>query len=65
MAYCFSDFPNYYGRCWYSDYFEWIDFTLKIASKVNKCNWVLKPHPAEKGLGKAKLKNLFPKEKIH
>ncbi len=64
MAHCFSDFPNYYGRCWYADYFEWIDFTLKTVAKVNKCNWVLKPHPAEKGLGKAKLKNLFPREKI-
>ena len=59
MAHCFSDFPNYYGPAWYTDYVEWISFTLKIISNINSCNWTLKPHPAEIGLGNARLKKIF------
>ena len=61
MAHCFSDFPNYYGPAWYTDYVEWISFTLKIISNINSCNWTLKPHPAEIGLGNARLKKYFMK----
>ena len=61
MAHCFSDFPNYYGPAWYTDYVEWISFTLKTISNINSCNWTLKPHPAEIGLGNARLKKYFMK----
>ena len=64
MAPCFVDFPNYYGPNWYSDYFELMEFTLKTISKIDSCNWSLKPHPAENRLGKNTLKELFPEDKI-
>lgn len=48
---CWTDFPNCYGKQWYKNYIEWFKFTLKIASKNKNCNWIVKPHPAEKDYG--------------
>lgn len=59
---CFPDFPNFYGTNWFIDYVEWIRCTLDTVKNVKNINWALKPHPAEIGLGMARLKNIF-KEK--
>ena len=61
MAPCFVDFPNYYGPNWYSDYYDLINITLNTISKIDSCNWCIKSHPAEKGLGKTRLKDIFQK----
>ena len=64
MAPCFVDFPNYYGPNWYSDYYDLINITLNTISKIDSCNWCIKSHPAEKGLGKTRLKDIFSKNLI-
>ena len=58
-ANCWTDFPNCYGRQWYEDYIDWFKFTIKVAAKNKKCNWIIKPHPAEKQYG-----NLVTAKKI-
>ncbi len=61
---CLPDFPNFYGTNWFIDYVEWIKFTLDIVKNVKNINWTLKPHPAEIGLGMARLKNIFKEKNL-
>ena len=43
------------------DYYDLINITLNTISKIDSCNWCIKSHPAEKGLGKTRLKDIFQK----
>lgn len=45
MAHCFTDAPHCGGEFIYNDYYEWLVETLKIVSKIDRVNWILKPHP--------------------
>ena len=47
MTNCWPDFPNLFPSNWYADYVEWLQKTLEIITKVDNCNWIIKPHPAE------------------
>ena len=41
------DFPHGCGIRYFDDFFDWINQTLKIASKNKNVNWLIKPHPLE------------------
>ena len=58
---CWTDFPHCYGKQWYKNYIDWFRFTLKFASKNKNCNWIVKPHPAEKNYGKVTAKKIVQK----
>ena len=51
MGNCWPDFPNSYGPTWYSDYVDWFQTTVRATTKLKKCNWIIKPHPAESEYG--------------
>ena len=46
-SHAYPDFPNYYGKAWYYDYFNWLLNVIKIAKKISSYNFLIKPHPAE------------------
>lgn len=45
MAHTFTDGIYNYGELYFRDYYDWLEKTLMIASKIDTVNWVLKPHP--------------------
>lgn len=45
---CWTDYPNAYGSQWYKNYHNWFEMTLELIKNNKECNWVIKPHPAEK-----------------
>lgn len=53
MAHCFSDSPHTSGSTVYKDYFHWLVETLKYASRNDKVNWILKPHPSRHAYGES------------
>ena len=63
LLHCFFDSPHIYRYMLFPDFWEWIVFTLRDASKTN-FEWYVKPHP--NGLPQnckiiEKLKLMFPK----
>ncbi|MCR5205012.1 MAG: hypothetical protein K6E47_08130 [Lachnospiraceae bacterium] len=49
MAHCFSDDANTTtNKSLYRDYYMWLVETLKIISKIETVNWLLKAHPGRK-----------------
>ena len=64
MTNCWPDFPNLFPSNWYADYVEWLQKTLEIITKVDNCNWIIKPHPAEFKYGsKTKMVHFLKKIK--
>lgn len=53
MAHCFSDSPHTSGSIVHKDYYDWLVETLKYASKNEKVNWILKPHPSRHAYGES------------
>ena len=51
FANCWTDYPSGYGKNPFSNYVDWIKFTLRKVDKINNINWILKPHPGEKFYG--------------
>jgi hypothetical protein len=51
FANCWTDYPSGYGKNPFSNYVDWIEFTLKRVDKIKNINWILKPHPGEKLYG--------------
>ena len=48
FLHCFFDSPHVYRNMLYSDFYEWIGDTLKVASEVSKqgkIDFYVKPHP--------------------
>jgi hypothetical protein len=49
LAHVFNDYPNsHYPTDEFADYFDWLQFTLKMASKNKKVLWVVREHPSSK-----------------
>ncbi|MDE6743058.1 MAG: hypothetical protein K2J95_04155, partial [Lachnospiraceae bacterium] len=46
MAHTFTDAVFNYGTTYFRDYYDWTEQTIKIASKINSVNWILKRHPS-------------------
>ena len=51
MCHCMSDNALTSEEGIYPDYYHWIVNTLRIISKINNVNWVLKAHPSRKHYG--------------
>jgi hypothetical protein len=52
-AHCFFDSPHVYGRMFFSDFFDWIDYLGKMSLKTDY-DWYIKSH-----------KNYFPETRIY
>jgi hypothetical protein len=47
LAHVFNDYPNsHYPTDEFTDYFDWLQYTLRIASKNKKVLWVIREHPS-------------------
>jgi len=53
----FNDAVHCYRSCVFSDFWEWINFLCREASKTDFC-WLIKPHPATNSLGRERMKEL-------
>jgi hypothetical protein len=53
----FNDGVHFYRSTVFSDFWEWINFLCREASKTDFC-WILKPHPATNLLGRDRMKKL-------
>lgn len=51
MCHAFCDTPHSYDRMLHNDYFEWIEDTLEIVSRIPDTNWIVKRHPEDKYFG--------------
>lgn len=64
LAHVFSDAPLSIGEnMLFSDYYNWLSFTIKQASLNKNINWIVKPHPSsyvynEDGIVKEIISNL-------
>ncbi len=47
MTNCWPDYPNMYGPTYFTDYVHWFEITLNCIRKIDRFNWIIKPHPAE------------------
>ena len=45
FLHCFFDSPHIYGDGLFPDFYDWIQFLLKIASANSNVNYYIKPHP--------------------
>ena len=45
LAHCFSDCTISSNKSVYTDYYEWLEETLKIVSELDNVNWIVRPHP--------------------
>lgn len=41
------DNPHVFGMDAYTDFNDWLSYTLEIANKTTNVNWLFKPHPSE------------------
>jgi len=53
------DYPHTFGMNNYTDFYDWINSTLKEAKKNKDILWLLKPHPVEEYYGGQKLRDLI------
>lgn len=53
------DFPHTFGMKNFTDFLDWMQFTLEVICEVREVDWVLKPHPTEQWYGGFALKNLL------
>ena len=64
MAHCFSDAPHCGGEFIYKDYYEWLEETLKLTTKISSVNWILRAHPSRAQYGeKGVVEALYEKYK--
>ena len=49
---CWPDFPNSQGVSHFEDHEDYFNYTLNLAKKMKKYNWIFKAHPAEYMYGK-------------
>ena len=49
---CWPDFPNAQGVSDFEDHQDFFYYTLNLAKKIKKYNWIFKAHPAEYMYGK-------------
>lgn len=62
MPHCFSDAPHCAEWSLYRDYYVWYEETLKIISKIDNVNWIVKEHPSSDAYGEKNVsKSLFEK----
>lgn len=62
MPHCFSDAPHCAKGALYRDYYVWYEETLKIISKIDNVNWIVKEHPSSDAYGEKNVsKELFEK----
>ncbi|OEJ66329.1 capsular polysaccharide export protein, LipB/KpsS family [Magnetovibrio blakemorei] len=52
------DFPHTYAMKNFTDFQDWIKFTIDIISKSDDMDWLLKPHPTETWYGGVTLKEM-------
>ena len=57
------DFPHQYGMSRFLDILDWINSTIKAASKNKNVLWLIKAHPMDKWYGGLTLKDIL-KEKL-
>lgn len=65
MAHTFTDAVFNYGDTFFRDYYDWTEQTLKFVSKIDKVNWILKPHPTRKAYNESidSIENMYEKYK--
>lgn len=63
MCHCFSDTPHLSCRKKiYDDYYVWFVETLKIITRINNVNWIVKAHPSRSFYGESEeVEELFKK----
>ncbi len=53
------DFPHTFAMWNFTDFLDWMQFTLGVIREVKHVDWVLKPHPTERWYGGFELKSLL------
>jgi hypothetical protein len=46
-AHAFSDAPNVFGRTFFNDFYDWINYLGKLSNKLIDREWYIKFHPVE------------------
>lgn len=59
------DFPHTFAMRNFSDFLDWMRFTITQISKVDEVDWILKPHPTEQWYGGFRLADLLDKLPPH
>ena len=54
------DFPHALGMKHFTDFYDWITLTYKIAMKADHVNWVFRPHPCDDWYGGTSLRHVLP-----
>jgi hypothetical protein len=54
-AHVWYDFPHIYAMSNFTDFLDWMRFTLNVAREVKDVVWLVKPHPTENWYGGFKL----------
>jgi hypothetical protein len=54
------DFPHALGMKHFTDFYDWITLTYKIAMKADHVNWVFRPHPCDDWYGGISLRHVLP-----
>ena len=57
-AHVWCDFPHTFAMSNFTDFLDWMHFTIKEISLLNNVDWVLKPHPTEPWYGGFRLKDV-------
>jgi len=54
------DFPHALGMKHFTDFYDWITLTYKIALGANHVNWVFRSHPCDEWYGGTSLRHVLP-----
>ena len=57
-SHAWFDFPHTYGMTNFTDFLDWISFTVDQIRNIEAVDWLLKPHPLEPWYGGAKLSDI-------
>lgn len=57
-SHAWFDFPHTYGMNNFTDFLDWIKFTVDQIRNIETVDWLLKPHPLEPWYGGAKLSDI-------
>jgi hypothetical protein len=56
---CWSDFSHVFGMDRFSNFYEMIKETIRVASSKPTCNWLFKAHPCESWYDGVRMADLF------
>ena len=64
-AHVWFDFPHTFAMRNFTDFLDWMQFTIAQIVNIKNVIWLLKPHPTEKWYGGFQLSQLVPKGLEH